>query len=74
MTIQIKEQNFVLYHFGVVFWKNKKMILIADVHFGKIEHFRKHGIAIPNNAVLENFKKLNEILCFFETETIVFFR
>ena len=72
MTIKIKEQNFVLHHFGVVFWEEKKMILIADVHFGKIGHFRKHGIAIPNKAFLENFNKLNEILNFFEPEKIVF--
>ncbi|MCR4033754.1 MULTISPECIES: ligase-associated DNA damage response endonuclease PdeM [Flavobacterium] len=72
MKIQIQNQNFVLHSSGALFWEEKKMIIISDVHLGKITHFRKHGIAIPQNAVSENFKKITDILEHFQPEKIIF--
>ncbi len=72
MTIKINNQTFTLHHFGVIFWKEKNILLISDVHLGKVAHFRKHGMAIPNNAIFENFTRLNIVLDFFKPETIIF--
>ncbi len=72
MQISIRNQNFTLHHFGAIYWKEKKIVLISDVHFGKITHFRKHGVAIPNEPILENFKKLNDLIVFFNLEKIIF--
>ena len=72
MQIIIKNQNFTLHHFGAIYWEAKKVLLISDVHFGKVTHFRKHGMAIPNNVIVENFKKLNNLIAFFNPEKIIF--
>ena len=72
MTIHIKNQTFLLHHFGVIFWKEKNILLISDVHLGKVAHFRKHGIAIPNEAIFENFTRLNVIIDLFNPKTIIF--
>ncbi len=72
MTIQIHKQNFTLYHFGTVFWEEKNILLISDVHLGKVAHFRKYGIAVPNNAIFENFNKLNTVVSIFNPKTIIF--
>lgn len=72
MKIQIQNQNFILHSSGALFWEEKKTIIISDVHLGKITHFRKHGIAIPQNAVSENFRKITEVLDYFLPETIIF--
>ena len=72
MKIQINDQNFILHQSGALFWEEQKMLLISDVHLGKVAHFRKHGMAIPERAILENFVKLNSVLDLFEAETIVF--
>src|SRR5690554_6210020 len=71
-NIQIKNQSFTLHPSGAIFWKEKKMLLIADVHLGKISHFRKHGAPVPANAAFENLEKLTEICNFFQPETICF--
>lgn len=57
---------------GVLFWKEKSMLLISDVHLGKISHFRKFGAAVPQKAVQKNFDLLDEAVAFFQPETIVF--
>ena len=72
MKIKIQNENFILHPSGAVFWESKKIIIISDVHLGKVTHFRKHGIAIPQSAVSENFRKITEVLDYFEPEKIIF--
>ncbi|MNL08137.1 3',5'-cyclic adenosine monophosphate phosphodiesterase CpdA [compost metagenome] len=72
MRIVINNQNFILHQSGAVFWEEKKMLLISDVHLGKVTHFRKHGIGIPKEAIFENFNRLKTVLEIFSAETIIF--
>ena len=72
MKINIKSQNFTLHPSGCLFWDERKILLISDVHIGKVAHFRKHGMAIPNRAVFENFEKLTAVLELFNPEVIIF--
>ncbi|TDW48792.1 putative phosphoesterase [Flavobacterium sp. 270] len=72
MVIEIKNQAFILHSSGALFWENKKLLLISDVHLGKVSHFRKHGIAIPNNAIAENFNKLTAVVALFNPEKVIF--
>lgn len=72
MTIEINNQEFTLHQSGAIYWKQKKILLLSDVHFGKIAHFRKYGIGIPKDAVFENFAQLNTVLDLFEVEKIIF--
>ncbi|HEU4497559.1 MAG TPA: metallophosphoesterase, partial [Flavobacterium sp.] len=58
VNIKIKSQDFVLHPSGALFWEEKKALLIADVHLGKVSHFRKHGVAVPKSAVSKNFQRL----------------
>jgi DNA ligase-associated metallophosphoesterase len=57
---------------GSLYWPSKEVLLIADVHFGKIDHFRKNGSALPNEVSLENFKKLDRVIDEFQPKGIIF--
>ncbi len=70
--IEIKNNEFQLHPSGAIFWEAQNMLLIADVHLGKITHFRKHGAAIPANAAFKNLEKLTEIANQFQPKTICF--
>jgi len=70
--ITINNNKFKLHPSGAIFWKNQNMLLIADVHLGKVAHFRKHGAAVPANAAFQNLEKLTEISNLFQPETICF--
>jgi DNA ligase-associated metallophosphoesterase len=72
MKIKINNETFILHCNGTVFWEEKKTIIISDVHLGKVTHFRKHGIAIPQNAISENFRKITEVLEYFNPDKIIF--
>ncbi|MCJ7465737.1 MAG: ligase-associated DNA damage response endonuclease PdeM [Maribacter sp.] len=71
-TIKINFQQFVLHPSGVLFWEQKSYLLISDVHLGKISHFRKYGAAVPQKAIAKNFELLQEVVTFFQPNTICF--
>ena len=74
MTFETKiyNQNFTLHCSGAIFWNDKNTLLIADVHLGKVTHFRKNGFAIPNEALHQNFDKLMEVVAYFKATKILF--
>jgi len=72
LKITYGHHEFVLHPSGCLFWPSKKTVLIADVHFGKVDHFRKNGSALPSRVGLENFKKLNLVLSEFSPDRIIF--
>lgn len=48
--IIIFNDHFYLHKTGAVFWKEKNTLLLADIHLGKVGHFRKSGIPVPRKA------------------------
>lgn len=71
-AIKIHNQSFVLHFSGALFWVEKSMLLISDVHLGKVSHFRKFGAAVPHQAVQQNFIAMNAAILSFNPTTIVF--
>lgn len=57
---------------GALYSKDFDCLLIADVHLGKVSHFRKHGSAVPMAAIRANFAQLNEAIDHFKCNRIYF--
>ncbi len=72
MILVFADQSFELQPTGAIFWPKEELLIISDVHLGKITHFRKHGMPIPNDAALENFEKLDQIISYFNPAQLVF--
>jgi DNA ligase-associated metallophosphoesterase len=72
LEITINNQAFVLHCSGALYWVEKRMLLISDVHLGKISHFRKHGSALPEMAIFKNFIKLDGVVEYFNPAAICF--
>ncbi|SHI63760.1 putative phosphoesterase [Mesonia phycicola] len=72
MKIEIENNHFQLSSSGVAYWEEQKTLLIADVHLGKISHFRKYGSAVPKDAILSNFNKLTESIKIYSPKKIIF--
>ncbi|WP_047418506.1 ligase-associated DNA damage response endonuclease PdeM [Cellulophaga sp. Hel_I_12] len=71
-TITINEQTFIMHCSGALLWQEKEILLISDVHFGKVSHFRKFGAAVPQKAIAKNFELLNEVLALFKPKQLFF--
>ena len=45
--VLIEGEELTLHPSGALFWEKKSLLMLSDVHLGKISHFRKFGAAIP---------------------------
>lgn len=71
-TITIHRQTFTLHPSGAIYWHELEMLLVADVHLGKVTHFRKHGSAVPQAAIRHNFKQMDMVLSDFNPKALCF--
>jgi DNA ligase-associated metallophosphoesterase len=72
MHIEIRNNHFTLLIQKAIFWQEKQTLLIGDLHLGKITHFRKEGIAIPQIAAVNNFERLDELVTNTKASRIIF--
>lgn len=70
--ITIKEENLLLLCEKAIYWKKENALLIADLHIGKVTHFRNNNIPIPHKAAEKNFDVLELLLVKYNPETVYF--
>ncbi len=71
-TESIAGETLQMHPWGALFWEARGMLLLSDVHLGKVTHFRKFGAAVPLQALKRNFKRLQTLTESFEPQQICF--
>lgn len=61
-----------LHSWGALYWERESLLLISDLHLGKITHFRKYGAAIPRRALHRNFRRMEGLCDSFSPKKICF--
>jgi DNA ligase-associated metallophosphoesterase len=72
MEIVIRDQHLYLHPEKAVFWKEQKALLIADLHIGKVTHFRKAGFPVPREKMLEDLERLHRLMMEFQPSNVYF--
>lgn len=54
-----------------IFWEEEALLLLSDLHIGKVAHFRKSGIAVPNQLFQEEMHRLSCLVNDFKPRTIL---
>lgn len=67
----IFDNTFLLSRDRCVFWQEKKILILSDLHLGKAGHFRKSGIAIPQAVFKEDMQRFVSLLQFFKPEQVL---
>ena len=65
------EQLWLLAH-KAIYWPARKMLIIADIHFGKAAAFRALGVPVPRGTTTQNLLALDTLLATYACEEIVF--
>jgi DNA ligase-associated metallophosphoesterase len=65
------DQHLVLLPEKGIYWQEKKMLLISDLHLGKVGHFRKEGIAVPSEMIYHDYETLTNILHTYQVDKLV---
>jgi DNA ligase-associated metallophosphoesterase len=55
-----------------IYWEQQKALIVADVHFGKVGHFRKAGIAVPRDMEQSDLATLSDLIHEYRPEKLLF--
>jgi DNA ligase-associated metallophosphoesterase len=64
-------QTFWLTKERLMYWEQEKMLIASDLHIGKTGHFRKHGIAVPQDIYKEDMQRLFTAIQYFKPKQFV---
>jgi DNA ligase-associated metallophosphoesterase len=54
-----------------LFWEEKRMLILSDLHIGKAAHFRKSGIAVPGQLFEEDMKRIDRQIDYFQPHSLL---
>jgi DNA ligase-associated metallophosphoesterase len=70
-SFKCNNQHLVLHTGRVIFWEEEATLILSDLHLGKTGHFRKSGIAIPQNVYKEDLQRLVSLVQFFDPRQLI---
>jgi DNA ligase-associated metallophosphoesterase len=62
MVVEVFNEQMELFTQKALFWKKHQILFLADLHLGKVNHFRKSGIPVPSKANDHNLELLLEVI------------
>ena len=71
-TIELAGERVLLLPEKALYWPHRKMLIIADIHFGKAASFRAQGIPVPRGTTTQNLEALDTLMARYPTTQIVF--
>lgn len=72
MEIELQDENIGLFPQKAMYWKRQGILFVADLHLGKINHFRKAGIAVPGSANDRNLELLVDLINLTDPKRVIF--
>jgi DNA ligase-associated metallophosphoesterase len=55
-----------------LFWRARRILVVADVHIGKAATFRALGVPVPRGTTTGNLERLSELIAEVDPATVVF--
>lgn len=72
MEVEILNEVLELFPQKAIHWRKHNILLLADLHLGKINHFRRAGIAVPPSANDRNLELLVELIQITKPRRLIF--
>ncbi len=70
-SVHLRGQDLLLLPERAVFWKSESLLILTDLHLGKVGHFRKAGIPIPKLLEQEDLALLSDLIRTYEPQTLL---
>jgi DNA ligase-associated metallophosphoesterase len=71
MQVEVFGETLELHPQKAIFWRKERILLLADLHIGKVNHFRKFGIAAPAKANDKNIEVLVDLIWQTKPERVI---
>lgn len=71
MELQLGKDTYQLLNDKAIFRKRDQTLILADLHLGKAQHFRKHGIYLPQQSAERDYERLTELIEYLHPKRII---
>jgi DNA ligase-associated metallophosphoesterase len=71
-TIQVAGETLLLLPEKAVYWPARRMLIVADIHFGKAAAFRSLGVPVPRGTTSENLAGLDALVAKHDARHVAF--
>ena len=72
ISFKLLNQDLLLLPQKAIYWHQEKALIAADVHLGKVGHFRKAGIAVPRDMEQNDLGVLSDLVFEHKAEKLIF--
>lgn len=71
MELQLGKDTYQLLNEKAIFRKRDATLVVADMHLGKAQHFRKHGIYLPQQSAEKDYERLTGLIEWLKPKRII---
>lgn len=68
---KIRDEDFVFDCRRAIYWPSQKILLTADLHWGKTQYLRDHGMAITDKVFEGDLMRLSHLLGDYDVRTLL---
>jgi len=72
LEVHIEGERLLLLPERALYWPAQRALILADLHLGKVSHFRRHGFHLPEAPSHTNFRRLRALLDAFSPACVYF--
>jgi DNA ligase-associated metallophosphoesterase len=72
LGIELAGERVLLLAQKALYWPRERMLVVADIHFGKAAAFRSLGVPVPRGTTAENLAQLDLLVGQYDARHIVF--
>ncbi|HVV56691.1 MAG TPA: ligase-associated DNA damage response endonuclease PdeM [Mucilaginibacter sp.] len=72
LDFRLLGQDLALLPQKAIYWKQEQALIAADVHLGKVGHFRKAGIAVPRDMEQTDLSELSDLIYEYKPQKMIF--
>ena len=72
VSFNLLNQDILLLPQKAIYWLQEKALIVADVHLGKVGHFRKAGIAVPRDMEQNELAVLSDLIFEHKPQKLIF--
>jgi len=72
MILTLANEQLLLLPHKAAYWARERMLIIADIHFGKAASFRALGVPVPAGTTSANLMALDMLMVQYEVRHIMF--
>jgi DNA ligase-associated metallophosphoesterase len=71
-ALRVEGETVLLLAQKALYWPREKMLVVADIHFGKAASFRAQGVPVPHGTTTQNLAALDALMAQHEVAHIMF--